>query len=441
MTSDLPGGMSPDELGPDAVGQPGLQELLRTLTSPATAGELAGEQDALTMFRANVRAPASAPAAEPGLTAVNGTAVAADALAAASDLTGTDPGAAVPPPAAGGTRPMRQLLSRRAGRPRAGWPRAGRQAGAARGIPRLRLAAVTATVVVGGFATAAYMAVLPAPVQHAVYLVGHDIGVPDSQPAKATGSHNGSSSRTTPPSGHSSGTNGSHPTPSGSISASHPGGGKKSGKPSVSPTPSVRPSPSSSSTSPATGPVALTMSVQAPAQVPAGTSVTFQGQLTIGGNPDANVFVRLMERKAGHLAWERVDRAETNSQGVVTLTSPALSTNAAFRLAYATGTRTSAEVITVVPGLTASLRLGPKGIKDYLSVSTTFAEKGNVVLLQVLKGGSWVTLQQHDLNAKGATVFIFSATKRENEEIQAVLQPTRLHAGATSTEIMVPAPA
>jgi hypothetical protein len=436
MTSDLPGGLSPDELGPDAAGEPGLHELLRTLASPATPGELAGERDALTMFRAHVRTPASAPAAQPGLAAVNGTAVAADALAAASALPGTEPGATEAQPASAGTRPMRHLLPRRAGRDRAGrQPRTPSK-------PRLRVAAIAATALVLGFATAAYMAVLPAPVQHAAYVAFHYIGVPDTQPTKATSSHGGSSS-TTPTSGHSSGTKGSHPTPSASISASHPGGGKKSGKPSGSPTPSVSPSPSpsSSSTSPATGPVVLTIAVQGPTQVPAGTSVTFQGQLTTGGSPDMNDYVRLMERKAGHLVWERVSRAKTNNQGVVTLTSPAVTTNAAFRLAYATGTRTSAEVITVVPGLTASLRLGPKGISDYLSISTTFAQKGNVVLLQVLKAGTWVTLQQHQLNAKGATVFTFSATKRQNEEIQAVLEPTKRHAGATSTPITVPAPA
>jgi hypothetical protein len=434
MTSDLPGGMSPDELGPDAAGEPGLHELLRTLTSPATAGERAGEQDALTMFRVHVRAPASAPAAQPGMAAVNGTAVAADALAGASALPGTGQGTTEAQPAPGRTRPMHQLLPRRAGRPRAGRrPRP-------QGSPRLRVAAIAATAVVLGFATAAYMAVLPAPVQHAVYLVGHDLGVPDTQHTKATSSDAGSSS-TTPVTGHSSGTRGAHPTPSVSISASHPSGGKKSGKPSGSPTPSVSPSPSPSSTSPATGPVVLTISVQGPTQVPAGTTVTFQGQLTTGGNPNANVFVRLMERRAGHLVWERVNRAKTNNQGVVTLTSPAVTTNAAFRLAYATGTRTSAEVITVVPGLTASLRLGPKGIKDYLTVSTTYAQQGNVVLFQVMKAGSWVTLQQHELNVKGATVFTFSATKRQNEEVQVVLKATKRHAGATSTPITVPAPA
>jgi hypothetical protein len=431
MTSDLPGGMRPDELGPDTAGEPGLAQLLRTLSSPATPGELAGEQAALTMFRANVRAPASASPARPDLAAVNGTAVAAAGLAATGAPAGAHDRADAPQSATASTRPMRQLLPWRGGT-----DRASRKAGAARGIPRLRVAAIAATVLVGGFATAAYMAVLPAPVQHAAYLVGHYIGVPDVQHGKASTSHSGSSSLTTSR-GHSSAPTGAHPTPSGSTSGSHPGG-KNSGQPSGSPAPSSSPS----STSPVSGPVTLSISVQGGAtQVPAGTAVTFDGQLTTGGRPDANVFVRLMERPAGHLLWVRVDRAETNAQGDVTLTSPDLRTDARFRLAYAVSARSQVVVITVVPGLTASLRLGPKGITDYLTVSTTFAEKGNVVLLQVYRAGSWVTLQAHELNGKGATIFVLSATKRQDEEIQAVLDATGSHAGVTSAPITVPPPA
>jgi hypothetical protein len=425
VNTDLPGGPARGEHDPEELGdgEPGLEQLLRTLASPGTPRELAGEQAALTMFRAHVHAPAS----RPDLAAANGTAVAADALAAASARTGNDRGVAVQP-VSGGTRPMRQQAERRAGRPRAGRWLGGR------GVPRLRLASIGAAALVAGFASAAYAAALPAPVQHAAYVAFHWAGVPDVHHAKPTSSSGGPSSVTTGPGGHSSGP-GAHPTPPGSTT--HPGG-KKSGKPAGSPTPSASPSP----TSPATGPVVLVISVQGGAtQVPAGTPVTFDGQLTTGTKPDANVFVRLMERPAGRLVWVRVDRAETNNLGDVVLTSPDLTRNARFRLAYATGTRSQVVVITVVPGLTTSLRLGPKGIKDYLTVSTTDAQKGDVVLLQVLKGGSWVTLQRHELNAKGATVFAFSATKRENEQVQAVLEATSLHAGATSATVTVPPPA
>ncbi len=56
MNSDLPGGLHPDELG---FTEPGMEQLLRALTADGTAGELAGEQAALAMFRAHVPAPAS----------------------------------------------------------------------------------------------------------------------------------------------------------------------------------------------------------------------------------------------------------------------------------------------------------------------------------------------------------------------------------------------
>jgi hypothetical protein len=427
MNSDLPGGLSPEELGSSGLPEPGLEQLLRTLTSPATSGELAGEQAALTMFRAHVHAPAPAPAAQPDPTVVNGTAVAADALAAAATLTGADHGA--PPSAPGSTRPMRQLPGRRPGRQ-----------SRVRGLPRLRIAAIGGAALVTGFASAAYAEALPAPVQHVAYVAFHWAGVPDNHPTKPVTSSGGSSSVTTPTGGHSSGHKGSHPTPSVPASGSPHSRGKKPGKPGGSPKPSASSSPSS--TSPATGPLALSLSVAGGVtQIPAGTSVTIDGVLTIGGNPDAGVFVRLMARPAGHLVWVRIDRSTTSASGDVSFTTPDLTRNTRFRLAYATGTRSQVVVITVVPGLTASLRLGPKGIKDYLKVAATYTQKGNVVLFQVLKNGSWVTLQQQALNGKGVTVFTFSATKRQNEQVQAVLVATSVHAGATSAPTTVPPPA
>ncbi len=437
MNADLPGGprrdqdLSPGDLSPEDLSsvEPGLQRLLGTLTSAATPGELAGEQAALAMFRAHVHAPAPGPAVRPEVAAANGTAVAADALAAATAVTGIDRGADAAQPAVAATRPMRQLPGRRTGRPRAGrrpW---------AREIPRLRLASIGAAVVVVGFASAAYAAVLPAPVQHAAYVAFHWAGVPDEHRTRQASS-GGSSAVTTPTAGHSSGRKGSHPKPSGSASGTHSPHGKTSGKPGSSPTPS-----SSPGSTPPTGPVVLTISAPDGTAIPAGTPVTIDGQLTVGGKADAGVFVRLMERLAGHVVWVRVARAETNAQGDVALTSPDLTRNAWFRLAYATAARSAQVEVMVVPGLTTSLKLGPKGIKDYLTVSATFAQTGDVVLLQVLKSGSWVTLQRHELTASGGTVFAFSATKRQNDLIQAVLLATKLHAGSTSATVTVPPPA
>ena len=199
------------------------------------------------------------------------------------------------------------------------------------------------------------------------------------------------------------------------------------------------PSSPSPTTSP-TGPAAL--SVQAgSAQIPAGTTTTISGQLTLGGTPDGGVYVRLMERAVGQVAWLRVARAQTDSQGAVTLTTPALAANARFRLAYATGTRSSAVLITVTPGLSATLTRGAKGISDYVVVHTTYAHRDDVVQLQVLDNGAWVTLKSGLLNASGLTAFKFSATKWAGDQVQVVLLATRRHGSASLVLGQAPAAA
>jgi hypothetical protein len=123
MTSDLPGQAGPLD--------PGVDRLFQTLTAPATTAELAGEQEALAMFRANV-APTAVPAAGVG-----------------RDTGHPD-----------GSRPGRVL------RLPVRWS--------------VRLAAA-ATLVVGGTAAAAYASVLPTSVQHLAHTVLGFAGVPDSR--------------------------------------------------------------------------------------------------------------------------------------------------------------------------------------------------------------------------------------------------------------------
>lgn len=161
MTSDLPG-----ETGaPD----PGLDRLFSTLTAAGTPAELAGEQDALAMFRANVRPPAT--------------------------------------PA-----PIR------------------RRAHALRFPARwsVRLAAVAAAVAVSGAAAAAYAAVLPQPVQHLAHNVLGFAGVPDvhrPSPAHTTrhhhrSGHRGSAPVVALPTATATTPAGSAASPTGSASAS-----------------------------------------------------------------------------------------------------------------------------------------------------------------------------------------------------------------------------
>jgi hypothetical protein len=138
-----------------------------------------------------------------------------------------------------------------------------------------------------------------------------------------------------------------------------------------------------------------------------------------------------MERAAGHLAWVRVDRAQTDAHGDVAFSTPELTANARFRLAYATGTRSTAVLITVVPGISATLTEGSKGLSDYVVVSTTYARRGDVVDLQVLDNGSWVTLKDGPLNSNGRTHFKFSAIKWRGDQVQVLLLATGRHAAAS----------
>lgn len=399
MTSDLPGGLHPDELGFD---EPGLEQLLRTLTSDGTAAELAGEPAALTMFRAHVPAPASGAAPAPGVPAA------------------LDPPTRVLAGGGGGLPPKRPArLSRARG-----------------GFPRLRVALVGATALVGGFAAAAYAAVLPAPVQHVAYQAFHYIGVPDTGHRHASTSPTGSPNRTTPGGGHRSSPSSLRPHPTPSVS------GTRSVTPqSGTPVGKTQPSASASvSTSPSAGPAVL--SAQAVSSVvPAGTSATINGMLTSGTTAGGGVFVRLMAHVVGRPGWVFVGRSQTSAQGAVSFTTPVLKRNTWFRLADASGTRSSVVVITVTPSISATLRAGPHGVEDYVTVSTTAARKGDVVLLQVLQNGTWVTFKQATLNINGKETIAISATKRQGQELQAVLLATKVHGAATSPPLTVPPPA
>jgi hypothetical protein len=117
--------MNSDRRGETGSPHPGVDQLFRTLTGAGTLAELAGEHDAIAMFRAHVRPPA-----ETGRSA----------------------------------RSFRLPVR---------WG--------------VRLAAVAAAAAVGGTAAAAYAAVLPDPVQHLAHSVLGFAGVPDRQGGSAHG--------------------------------------------------------------------------------------------------------------------------------------------------------------------------------------------------------------------------------------------------------------
>ncbi len=378
MTSDLPG-------EPGAL-DPGLDQLFRTLTAAATPDELAGEQDVLTMFRANVRPPAT-----------------------------------TPPIPAGQARG------------RVGSAAAGSRQSAARAFHApvrwsIRLAAA-ATLALGGAAAAAYASALPAPVQHIAHSVLGFAGVPDD-------------SRGTTPNPHRH--HHHHAGPTGGPSATAPAQGtraptaSKSAGPSSSPSPTASASPSPTA---ATGP-SLLSATAASTEITAGSDAVISGQLTRSGTGVPGVTVTLVERRAGKLTWRVAGTGQTNADGNVAIQVAALATNAVFRLKIPGAPPSAAVRVVVQPPIDAVLDPGPGNVRDLLVVSTQYAHRGNVVVLQVQSAkGSWVYLRSKRLTAAGKTTFILSGKRLKNREVRVVLLATVRHgASVLQNPILVPAP-
>jgi hypothetical protein len=381
MTSDLPG-----ELG----SEPGLDRLLKTLASGPTSDELAGEQQALAMFLANIH-PLARDTAELPVTAAPGP---ADS------------------PARHRSGEIRERARLRLAAPRA----------------RLRLAAAAVAVaMVGGFAAAAYASALPAPVQHVAYQAFHILGVPDSHHTSgSTGGTNGTSGLPGP---HQSGSSGpSRPGRSHGVS------------PGTSASP--RPSASGRNSAPTSGKGNATVTASAAAaQVAAGGSDTIDGQLTRAGAALSGVTVSLWERLAGRLKWRLVGQATTGSTGDVAIGVTSLTTNATFRMTDPDGPMSPAVLVSVVPEISTTLTQGSRGVKDYLHVATQFAHRGDRVELEAFQDGAWVVVKSHALNANGTTTFVLGARKYNGVDVQVVLLATHRHAQAVSAPLTVPPPA
>jgi hypothetical protein len=312
-------------------GDPGLDHLLRALTSEGDATELLGRQAALTMFRtarAQAGTQAATQAATQGLPALG------------------FPTQGFPAQDSGPAPERRPRASRRTG------PR----------TRRFPLAAGISTAVAAAFAgmaVAAYAAVLPSPVQNIAHKVFAPIGVPAASPA-APGS-------VTP--GVSGG-----PGQGGSTSPNGPG-------------PSPANTPTASATSPPGVPgVSVTMTA-ARSAVPFGGADGFTGRMTRDGKPARLVRVRLLMRPAGGGTWRLVTTGLTNANGVVRLAGPLMAADASFELA-GTGKLASATsaplTVTVIPRIAVRV-----SATDVLTVTVWPASAGDQALLQELRGGAW----------------------------------------------------
>jgi hypothetical protein len=375
MSSDLSAETGPLE--------PGVDQLFQTLTAGPDPAELAGEHDALAMFRAHARPPASPARASRG--AFRGGALRGGASRGASR--GTGRGSAI-----------RRLR----------WG--------------TRLAAAVTAVVIGGTAAAAYASALPSPVQRLAHDVFHVIGVPPAQHDKRAAS--GISGRRGSGSSHSGapGHHGSSPTAP------------------VSPSrhPSASTSPSSSPSA-AAGPLTLTATA-ASSPIPAGTAATIDGRLTSSsGKGVAGVTVTLLERAAKATTWAPAGTARTTAAGnVVVISSAPLTTNAAFQLAAAGAQASPIVIVTVTPVVTATLQ--PDGAHDVLVVSTKYAYPGNIVVLQIqTASGSWLFLRDKPLNANATARFVLVVSRLQGRTLRVKLVATIRHGRAVSNPVTVPA--
>lgn len=274
----------------------------------------------------------------------------------------------------------------------------------------LRLAAAAAVVVCGGMAAAAYAAALPAPVQHLVHDVFQFAGVPDSQAGSGRTGHG-----TTPP---------SH-VPATPVS---PGNAAPSAAPSAG---AVVPSASA-------GAAALSATADS-TEISAGTSVVISGQLSWPGHAVGGLTMTVLERPALTVDWHVAGSVQTDAAGNGAVTVPVVGTDAVFRVAVS-GVAISPDVrVTVVPAVSLGLQAGSGGATDVLTVSAPYAQRGDVVVLQVsADGGAWTYLRQDTLGVLHGAVFVVSAARLTSDQIRAVLLPTGLHAGSASAPVAAP---
>jgi hypothetical protein len=153
------------------------------------------------------------------------------------------------------------------------------------------------------------------------------------------------------------------------------------------------------------------------------------------------VTVTLFERLAGRVRWRNAGTGTTTANGNVAISVPALVANAVFRLKIP-GTPPSPGVrVTVSPPIAAALNVPTGGLQDGLVVTTKYAHRGNVVVLQVQSpNGNWVYLRSKRLNAAGKATFILSGTRLKNRSVRVVLLATVRHAVSVSSPVVVPPP-
>ncbi len=288
----------------------------------------------------------------------------------------------------------------------------------------LRLAGAGALVLAGGFAAAAYAAVLPTPIQHVAYRALGFAGVPAARPAppRPATSHPAS-----PPAGH-----GTSPAPG--RSGQHPA----SPAPSRADSRTASPPRAERTRGPAAPLVPATLSLTAAQhRIAAGGGDSLTGVLlTAQGRPVAGQQVILLERAAGQRIWVPAGHAATGANGSAVITISDLTGNAVFRLAGPDGTRSGPVLVIAVPPVSVTAASGPQPRADTLTVSSPLAA-GDLVVLQIQDGGNWRTLRARQLSPAGQAAFVVKL-RPLRRVYRVALAATARHGAAVSSPVAVP---
>ena len=269
------------------------------------------------------------------------------------------------------------------------------------------MAAAVTLAAAAGFAMAAYTSALPTPLQQAAYNMLRFAGVPAAH----------------------------HPKPS--AAASHSPGTTRGHGSSHKPGPAASASPQPSGSSPVslTGRAILSITVTS-GRIVAGSSDTFTGQLTDKSGDVTGASVNLLERVAGQQAWQPAGTATTGSNGTAVITASHLTVNAAFRLEGPDGTMSRPVLVIVTPPVSAMVS-GSGAMTPVITASSPLADPGDTVLLQVLAGRHWMTLQVGKLNGARQAKFMVRSRLRQRK-YQVVLLPTASHGLSVSNAVMIP---
>jgi hypothetical protein len=149
--------------------------------------------------------------------------------------------------------------------------------------------------------------------------------------------------------------------------------------------------------------------------------------------------VWLLERLAGQSALNEVAMGTTNTAGTVELDSPVLTQSVRLRLATDPKLRSAALPVVVVPTMSVAVQATSTPGISSVEVTTSGAQPGDPVLVQLHTPSGWVNETAVTLDAEGSATFQVPTPPKRPAHYRAVLQHTVEHAYAVTPFVIEPA--